>query len=248
MSRQILSSNAARILDNELMSSGAYTIDQLMELAGLAVAKAIYAEYPPTETDPRNLFVIVGPGNNGGDGLVAARHLKMWEAYDPIIYFPKQPKNQLYINLMTQLEGLGIRRINSTAEMKHLLSENNCGEVSLILDAIFGFSFKPPIREPFNEVIQYLNLPHLFNTPIVSIDVPSGWYVDAGRLNEHSIWPLMLVSLTAPKPCSEFLINDKPNVSHYLGGRFINPALAEKYGIGDLMIKYKGSLMIAKLL
>lgn len=50
-----------------------FSVDQLMELAGLSVASAIATEYSPRTQ--RRVLVIAGPGNNGGDGLVAARHL-----------------------------------------------------------------------------------------------------------------------------------------------------------------------------
>ena len=50
-----------------------YTLDQLMELAGQAVAHAVYHTYPPS-THPK-ITVFCGPGNNGGDGWVAAREL-----------------------------------------------------------------------------------------------------------------------------------------------------------------------------
>ena len=48
-------------------------MDELMELAGLSVASAVAAEHSP-RSHPR-ILIIAGPGNNGGDGLVAARHL-----------------------------------------------------------------------------------------------------------------------------------------------------------------------------
>ena len=50
-----------------------FSVDQLMELAGLACATALASEYPAATH--RRVLVIAGPGNNGGDGLVAARHL-----------------------------------------------------------------------------------------------------------------------------------------------------------------------------
>jgi NAD(P)H-hydrate epimerase len=60
----------------------AYTLDQLMELAGLAVAQATAAVFPlvkeGVEAPAPSVLVLAGPGNNGGDGLVAARHLALW--------------------------------------------------------------------------------------------------------------------------------------------------------------------------
>jgi len=59
-----------------------FSVDQLMELAGLSVACALAAEYPPATH--RRVAVLAGPGNNGGDGLVAARHL--WQfGYEPTV-------------------------------------------------------------------------------------------------------------------------------------------------------------------
>ena len=60
-------------IDEELMGQLGFSVDQLMELAGLSVASAIAAEHSPRTH--RRVLVIAGPGNNGGDGLVAARHL-----------------------------------------------------------------------------------------------------------------------------------------------------------------------------
>ena len=60
-------------IDEELMGDLGFSVDELMELAGLSVASAIAAEHSP-RSHPR-ILIIAGPGNNGGDGLVAARHL-----------------------------------------------------------------------------------------------------------------------------------------------------------------------------
>lgn len=60
-------------VDEELMGPLGFSVDQLMELAGLSVACSLAAEYPAASHS--RVLVIAGPGNNGGDGLVAARHL-----------------------------------------------------------------------------------------------------------------------------------------------------------------------------
>ncbi|KAL7663517.1 NAD(P)H-hydrate epimerase [[Candida] zeylanoides] len=230
-----LSAKAAASLDRDLMSTGAFSIDQLMELAGLAVAQAIYRQYPPTAAP--TLLVLVGPGNNGGDGLVASRHLKLW-GYNPIIYYPKRPANDLYSRLLVQLRDLEVAETDNVES--HF--DGTAARPSLIVDALFGFSFRPPIRSPFDDVVRFLATAEL--PPIVSVDIPSGWDVDAGP-SAGALDPAMLVSLTAPKPCAtHFAAKGK---SHYLGGRFISPTIAQKYGIEDIVALYKGDDLVVKL-
>ena len=67
-----------------------FTIYQLMELAGLAVAQAshLYIREELKDETNRKIAIVCGPGNNGGDGLVAARHLQQF-GYEPIIHYPK---------------------------------------------------------------------------------------------------------------------------------------------------------------
>lgn len=235
-----LSAKAAALLDQELMSTGAFSIDQLMELAGLAVAKAIYNQFPPTKSTNK-VLVLVGPGNNGGDGLVCARHLKLWRNYEPVLYYPKRPKKDLYINLTTQLNQLGVSLVDTLEEVKQLLNDLS---VSVIVDSLFGFSFRPPIRAPYDDLITYLSENSKSIAPIVSVDIPSGWDVDEGPIDQD-IDATMLVSLTAPKPCAEKF--SKPGKVHYLGGRFINDTIAAKYGIADLIRLYKNDELIVKL-
>ncbi len=66
-------------IDQELFNEYKFSVDQLMELAGLSCATAVARVYPAASLpgDGR-LLVICGPGNNGGDGLVCARHLHMF--------------------------------------------------------------------------------------------------------------------------------------------------------------------------
>lgn len=238
-----LSAKAASLLDQELMSTGCFSIDQLMELAGLAVAKAIYKQYPPQPSvAPPKVLVLVGPGNNGGDGLVCARHLKLWKTFEPVVFYPKRPQKQLYLNLMQQLDDLGVEQVAELDDVKKLLHDKS---VSVIIDALFGFSFRPPIREPFGELISYLAAHSKEIAPIVSVDIPSGWDVDEGPIGTD-IGASMLVSLTAPKPCARKFAEQK-NKAHYLGGRFINDKIAAKYGIEELISKYSGDELIVKL-
>ena len=73
-----LTQEEAQNIDQELFNKYSFSVDQLMELAGLSVAVALCKAYPMNKSATNDVLVCCGPGNNGGDGLVAARHLKMF--------------------------------------------------------------------------------------------------------------------------------------------------------------------------
>ncbi|OON23815.1 YjeF-like protein [Opisthorchis viverrini] len=212
----------AQQLDNELFTEYAYSVDQLMELAGLSCATAIAKAYPRDKLRITNgaLLVCCGPGNNGGDGLVCARHLKMF-GYNPTICYPRTPTKQLYKNLVRQCEKMNIDVFQApTPEMASQWGSS----YNLIVDALFGFGFKPPVSAEFRTLLDYMCQAKI---PVVSIDVPSGWNVEAdvGEVEEGSLNPDCLISLTAPKLCARAFRGR----FHFLGGRFVPDSIAAKY-------------------
>ena len=201
--QKFLSQEMSRVLDERLMGEFGFGIEQLMELAGLSVAETVTKEFPKGK-----VLVICGPGNNGGDGLVAARHLFHF-GYLPTVVYPKSTENNLFLRLMTQCQTLDIPVLASLPELSSF---------DLIVDAIFGFSFKGDIRAPFDEIIRTVKSS---SKPLLSVDIPSGWDVEQGNISTQGLNPQVLVSLSAPKPCSQYFTG-----LHYLGGRFIPPKLA----------------------
>merc|ERR1719491_840623 len=77
-------------------------------------------------------------------------------------------------------------------------------------------------------------------TIIISVDVPSGWHVDKGDAMNTGFQPDVLVSLTAPKLCSKSFRG-----RHFVGGRFLPPLLAKKYGIQ--MPPYPGACQVMEI-
>ncbi|KAI5867502.1 YjeF N-terminal domain-like protein [Durotheca rogersii] len=213
MAIKTLSAKAAAALDKELMGPGAFSIDQLMELAGLSVSQVVYRVHPLTKGS--RVLVACGPGNNGGDGLVAARHLRHY-GYRPAIYYPKRSQNQLYQRLTKQLEDLEVPFVDDfPAAVK---------SADHIVDAIFGFSFSGEVREPFPAVIRALEETEL---PVTSVDAPSSWNIETGPPKSgvgSKFNPEFLISLTAPKPLVQYFKG-----RHFVGGRFVSPAIAKKY-------------------
>nr|XP_003415203.1 NAD(P)H-hydrate epimerase isoform X1 [Loxodonta africana] len=212
-----LSQEEAQAVDQELFNEYKFSVDQLMELAGLSCATAIAKAYPPTSLSrsPPTVLIICGPGNNGGDGLVCARHLKLF-GYQPTIYYPKRPNKPLFTALVTQCQKMDIPFLGEMPLEPLMIDEL----YELVVDAIFGFSFKGDVREPFQSILKVLSG---ITVPIASIDIPSGWDVEKG--NSEGLQPDMLISLTAPKKSATQFTGRY----HYLGGRFVPPALEKKY-------------------
>lgn len=216
-----LNAEKAAALDEELMSEPGFTLEQLMELAGLSVAEAVFQVVEEKRLDQvtkPKILIVCGPGNNGGDGLVAARHLVMF-GYECEIVYPKQSKKQHYLNLVQQCKDLDIPiEIEFPADVK---------QYAAIVDSIFGFSFKGEPRAPFDSILKQMKEATSIGTlQTISVDVPSGWNVDEGDSANTGFVPDVLVSLTTPKNCSR---NFKGR--HFVGGRFLPPKMSEKYGV-----------------
>ncbi|KGO69012.1 hypothetical protein PITC_078370 [Penicillium italicum] len=241
---QAISAKDAASLDKDLMEAGGWSLEQLMELAGLSVSQAVWKLHPPSAG--KNILLVCGPGNNGekqlqfrrseqqqqqqpnkspgGDGLVAARHLAHF-GYTPSVYYPKQGKNELYQRLKTQLQNLSVPFVD---DFQLALKTTD-----FLVDAIFGFSFGGALRDPFGEIVSQIEAA---NVQVLSVDAPSSWDIQNGPPKEGpgaKFMPHALISLSAPKPCVAFYRG-----RHFIGGRFLTKDITDKYGL-DLP-KYQG--------
>ncbi|KAL9446891.1 hypothetical protein AB3S75_014544 [Citrus x aurantiifolia] len=234
-----LTQREAAEIDEILMGPLGFSVDQLMELAGLSVATSIAEAYKASEYD--RVLAICGPGNNGGDGLVAARHLYHF-GYKPFVCYPKRTQKPLYTDLVTQLESLSIPFL-SVEDLPLDFSK----DFDIIVDAMFGFSFHGTPRPPFDDLIKRLLCLHGYDQTrqkrpvIVSVDIPSGWHVEEGDIGDEGIKPDMLVSLTAPKLCAKKFSGPH----HFLGGRFVPPVIAHKYKLR--LPPYPGTSMCVRI-
>uniref|UniRef100_A0A0D6R236 NAD(P)H-hydrate epimerase n=1 Tax=Araucaria cunninghamii TaxID=56994 RepID=A0A0D6R236_ARACU len=234
-----LSQADAAAIDELLMGPLGFSVDQLMELAGLSVAASIAEVYRPKEYN--KVLIICGPGNNGGDGLVAARHLYHF-GYMIFVSYPKRTGKSLYHGLVTQLEALAVPFLPPEDLPTELGST-----FDIVVDAMFGFSFHGTPRPPFDALIHKLVVPagssgENSGVPIVvSVDIPSGWHVEEGDINNTGLRPDMLVSLTAPKLCARKFTGPH----HFLGGRFVPPEIARKYSLK--LPQYPGTAMCVRI-
>ncbi|XP_060590401.1 NAD(P)H-hydrate epimerase-like [Ruditapes philippinarum] len=228
-----ISQKEAGDIKQELITEYAFSDEQLLELGGYSSAVAIADCYPVEKMTKDNHAVLVccGPGDNGGTGLVCARHLKMF-GYKPTIFYPKGPNKPLFNSLYKQCEGLDMPLLSFFPSEAHLITDS----YNFVVDALFGFNFNGPVRPEFESVIETLKK---IESPICSIDVPSGWDIETG--DENGLKPDFLISLAAPKSCTKLFKGKR----HYLGGRFIPKTLEQKYELN--LPVYPGSNCIIEL-
>ncbi|GFQ79835.1 NAD(P)H-hydrate epimerase, partial [Trichonephila clavata] len=131
---KFLSQEEAINIDKELFEEYKFSVDQLMELAGLSVATAIAKTYPLQAMKRKGtLLVCCGPGNNGGDGLVCARHLKLFVT-NPMVFNNSETHKCLLFKLVVEAQEMDI----------HFIIADSVRFINPIVDALLGFSFKPP--------------------------------------------------------------------------------------------------------
>lgn len=165
-------------------------IMQMMEIAGLDVA--LLAK---KMCKGKNIVVLCGKGNNGGDGIVAARHLENF-GFNCTLIFPFNPsklKNipKHQIGIAKKME---IPIINSSTQQ----SKVNVAikKANLIIDCLIGYNLKGNPRGEFAELIEAANNS---GKKILACDVSSGLDASSGKSYEPCIKADSTIALTLPK-------------------------------------------------
>jgi ADP-dependent NAD(P)H-hydrate dehydratase / NAD(P)H-hydrate epimerase len=167
----------------------------LMENAGRQVVAAMEAIH--TDLSERQVAVLCGRGNNGGDGFVVARTL-VQRGVDVSVFLIGRVSD-VRGDARTNLEVLGhlgitvIEIADSQAWELHLSEVRDC---TLIVDAIFGTGLNAPVSGLIESVITDVNASGI---PVVSIDLPSGLSADSCDPIGESIEAGTTVTLGAPK-------------------------------------------------
>ncbi len=176
---------------------------QLMEAAGEAVAVFVLRQYPRAT----RVMVLCGKGNNGGDGLVAARLLAgegvgvrvllagrqgdvRGDAAGALAALKEATSDEIVEELSDELAG-------HAEALQELLSE-----ADLILDALVGTGFKPPLR---GSAAALRDAVASLRTPVVAVDLPSGWDADSQEESSPDAFRAdAVVTFTAPKRAHVF--------------------------------------------
>jgi NAD(P)H-hydrate epimerase len=201
--------NAMRILSAaEMQACDRATTEQfgiasldLMRAASRAVSAFARQQFPKA----RRVTVLCGRGNNGGDGMMTARLLAT-EGLRVTTVLLGTPEGfgpdveTAWGELLASAAPASVHVIESAAD---LVLHNDALQTDLLVDAIVGTGFKPPLKGLAKSALEWTKATH---APILSIDLPSGWAADTNDATTSGlVFPSdAVITFTAPKPAHVF--------------------------------------------
>ena len=179
----------------------------LMEKAGLAAAKIAHTRLL---TDARQrILIVAGPGNNGGDALVAARHLHDWGRQVTLVFTGEVERLP-----QDARQALEQWRLAGGTMISELPADD---QWDAVIDGLFGIGLNEtrPLAENYRQLIQQINQ---LNLPVLALDIPSGLLSDSGRVPDVAVKAAITTTFIALKPgllthdgcdyCGEIIVCD----------------------------------------
>jgi NAD(P)H-hydrate epimerase len=187
---KVLSADEMRLIEQKCIESG-ITTDILMENAGKAVASETRRILG--NVGKKQIILLVGPGNNGGDGLVAARYLHDWGAGVTIFLLGKRDKEDNNLKIVRER---GIICYDNSENLGNLLSS-----ADTVIDALFGTGKNRLITGVFKQALEQVSevRKKYSGFKIIALDLPSGLNADSGTCDPACLYVDNTITLGFPK-------------------------------------------------
>ena len=169
--------------------------DALMENAGLAVAQ-LARELLGGAVAGKRILTLVGPGNNGADGLVAARHLRRWGAESVCYLAAGRPAADPKLRRARDY-GAAVYRIEDDPGL-HLL-ERLLSQAELVIDAVLGTGASRPLSGALREVMLRVSSAGQSGRRLLALDLPTGLNADSGAVDSAYPSAAVTAALGYPK-------------------------------------------------
>jgi hydroxyethylthiazole kinase-like uncharacterized protein yjeF len=187
------------------MSQAVYglTGEALMESAGALASREIELSFLP-ELTRGQLAVVAGPGNNGGDALVVARHLHSAGFRDLQVYLlaPAEKRSELFKLQHKRVELQGIRIVDLTEIPER---QEQIKSAALVVDGLFGIGYRSPMNDACQTLVNTMNAA---KAPKVSLDTPSGLNSNTGRVEGAAVRAALTITFGLAKP--GFFVSEGP--------------------------------------
>ena len=181
---KILKSNEMKECDEKTIKDLGIPSLVLMENASRGIYEVLIKEFP----NAKKVLIVAGKGNNGGDGIALGRllHLKGYKVDVFLVFGEVKGDAKIQLEIIKKL---GIEPLKEKPNFKNY---------DLVVDAIFGTGFTPPVKGEVSEIIEEINYS---GVPVISVDIPSGLSADSGKDYEPSIKADITVTFQFPKVC-----------------------------------------------
>ncbi len=191
---KIVTAEQMRKIDDKCTQLGA-PVKVLMENAGKAVAEA--ARDYLGDVKKQRILCLIGGGNNGGDGLVAARYLKGWGAKVSVYLCSARPASDANLKLVQKknITCIAVKTDKNLKKFDGLLTSATC-----VIDALLGTGKMRPLEGVFKQVLEKVNAAKQENKiKVIAIDLPSGMDADNGDIDPDCPSADLTVTLAFPK-------------------------------------------------
>jgi len=175
----------------------------LMEQAGAAVAATARATLRSAER-PAGAIVLVlaGPGNNGGDGFVAARHLANagFKSVVVLVSRDEEPGTADATANWRRLEDVaGVERVHAEAARDLSVLANGIERAGLVIDALLGTGVRGELRSPVAEAVDLIHRARAAGVPVLAVDTPTAVDLTSGAASEPVVRADVTITFHRPK-------------------------------------------------
>ena len=169
----------------------------LMENAGKAVAEEVRRILGAI--DRQRIVILVGPGNNGGDGLVAARYLHDWGAGVSLYLLAQRPFGDPNFELVRER---GITCVEAARDENMDGLDDWLSSTNVVIDALFGTGKRRSLAGIFVPVLNRVSQARERRPAlrIIALDLPSGFNADSGAVDSACLYADNTITLGFPKP------------------------------------------------
>ncbi len=197
-----MGAEAMRGADRRAQSMGVMSI-RLMENAGCAVAAAAKALAVQTGRWGKGpILILCGPGNNGGDGFVAARHLSRQGALVVAVLVGTEgrPAGKDAIRNWDRLEAEDrVERIHTPVARDVAILAQGIEKAALVVDALLGTGVQGPLRDPIRSAVELIGRARRAGIPILAVDAPTAVDLTSGDLSDPVVIAHVTVTFHRPK-------------------------------------------------
>jgi NAD(P)H-hydrate epimerase len=177
--------------------------ERLMEHAGTAVAAAVHAlagDLGRWGSGP--ILILCGPGNNGGDGFVAARHLARAGARVIVVFVatesrPRTPDSARNWDRLTPDEF--VTRIHAATARDLGIIAQGVERASVVVDALLGTGVRGVLRDPIRSAVDVILRARASGVPVVAVDTPTAVDLTSGEPSNPVVQADLTVTFHRPK-------------------------------------------------